>query len=49
MLHYLNDPRLWELWIFLMGNAGFISSTRSHKPIELIIKRPNELLTFKPV
>ena len=27
ILHYLKDPKLWELWIFLiMGNAGFISS-----------------------
>ena len=27
LLHYLNDPRLWELWYVIMGNAGFISST----------------------
>ena len=26
--HYLKDPKLWELWFFLiMGNAGFTSST----------------------
>ena len=30
-LHYLNDPKLWGLWYFLlfMGSAGFISSTVS--------------------
>ena len=29
ILHYLKDPKLWELWyIFLiLGYAGFISST----------------------
>ena len=31
ILHYLKDPKLWELWVYslLWGNAGFISSTVS--------------------
>ena len=34
ILHYLQDPRLWELWymILIMGNAGFISSTVRPRP-----------------
>ena len=29
VLHYLKDPKLWELWFipYYMGNAEFISST----------------------
>ena len=29
ILHYLKDPKLWELWCIpiIMGNAGLISST----------------------
>ena len=26
ILHYLKDPKLWELW-YIMGHAGFLSST----------------------
>ena len=28
ILHYLKDAKLWELWyVFIKGNAGFLSST----------------------
>ena len=27
LMHYDKDPKLWELWSTIMGNAGSISST----------------------
>ena len=27
ILHDLKDPKVWEVWYIIMGNAGFISST----------------------
>ena len=42
ILHYLEDPKLWELgYIFLiMGHAGFISSTLSPNPYKPYNPKP---------
>ena len=36
ILHYLMDPKLWELWyIFLiMGNAGFATAPQTALRVE---------------
>ena len=41
ILHYLEGPKLWELWyiFLLMGNAGFLSSTLLLGPLTSKLRR----------